>query len=184
MLKKILYNGLRVLGRVLVMRKILFIFLSLFCFAKFQVVEAKTVSIPILVSETTIGIEQKEERMNVFENFYYRLFEKDTKDFFDYVLLGIFIVGLLIVMVLQNTHYYTVMVPYESEKFLEEPNNENVIEEVTKVEEVQPVEEAKPQVEETKPIEVEEKTKVEEVVEEIYEDVKEKPKKAHPKKSE
>ena len=53
------------------------------------------------------NIEVVEER-NLFEEFYYRLFLKDTKDFYDYVMLGIFIVGLLIVMVFQNTHYYVV----------------------------------------------------------------------------
>lgn len=53
------------------------------------------------------NIEVVEER-NLFEEFYYRLFLKDTKDFYDYVMLGTFIVGLLIVMVFQNTHYYVV----------------------------------------------------------------------------
>lgn len=55
-----------------------------------------------------VEIVEKEEKLNLFENFYYRLFEKDTKDFFDYSLMGVFIVGLLIVMVLQNTHYTVV----------------------------------------------------------------------------
>lgn len=48
------------------------------------------------------------EGRNLFEEFYYRLFLKDTRDFYDYVMLGTFVVGLLIVMVLQNTHYYVV----------------------------------------------------------------------------
>lgn len=50
------------------------------------------------------------EERNLFEEFYYRLFLKDTRDFYDYVMLGTFIVGLLIVMVFQNTHYYVVKV--------------------------------------------------------------------------
>lgn len=49
-----------------------------------------------------------EEGRNLFEDFYYRLFIKETRDFYDYVMLGTFIVGLLIVMVFQNTHYYVV----------------------------------------------------------------------------
>ena len=48
------------------------------------------------------------EERNLFEDFYYRLFLKDTKDFYDYVMLGTFIVGLLIVMIFQNTHYYVI----------------------------------------------------------------------------
>ena len=48
------------------------------------------------------------EGRNLFEEFYYRLFLKDTRDFYDYVMLGTFVVGLLIVMVFQNTHYYVV----------------------------------------------------------------------------
>ena len=40
------------------------------------------------------------EGRNLFEEFYYRLFLKDTRDFYDYVMLVTFVVGLLIVMLL------------------------------------------------------------------------------------
>ena len=58
-------------------------------------------------SFNNLKLEVSESR-NLFEEFYYRLFLKDTRDFYDYVMLGTFIVGLLIVMVFQNTHYYVV----------------------------------------------------------------------------
>ena len=118
-LKKVLYNVSRVLGSVLVMKKIVFLWISLFCFLKVPIQEVQALSIPVLAAENTVQVE-REETMNIFENFYYRLFEKDTQDFFDYIILGIFVVGLLIVMVLQNTHYYMVMVPYESQELLDD----------------------------------------------------------------
>lgn len=67
------------------------------------------------------------EGRNLFEEFYYRLFLKDTRDFYDYVMLGTFVVGLLIVMVFQNTHYYVVKkieVPEEKPKY-DHRNNYN-----------------------------------------------------------
>ncbi len=106
------------------MKKIVWILFTIFCFMKAPVIDVEAQSfdssVPILVSSSTIEVEQKQEERNFLEEFYYRMFEKDTKDFFDYVLLGIFIVGLLIVMVLQNTHYYTVRKETPKEDWLEE----------------------------------------------------------------
>ena len=72
------------------------------------------ICIPISICAFTEDVVAQEdagetiESRNLFEEFYYRLFIKDTRDFYDYVMLGTFIVGLLIVMVFQNTHYYVV----------------------------------------------------------------------------
>ena len=99
------------------MRKIVYLLIGILLCMKLEAktVHAMEVSVPVLTSDTTETV----EKMNIFEEFYYRMFEKDTKkDFFDYVLLAIFIVGLLIVMVFQNTHY--VVVERANETILEE----------------------------------------------------------------
>ena len=84
------------------------------------------VSICALTEEVAVdeGYEVIEER-NIFEEFYYRLFLKDTRDFYDYIMLGTFIVGLLIVMIFQNTHYYTVKIEEEPPKRYNKPKYEN-----------------------------------------------------------
>ena len=84
------------------------------------------VCIPISICTFTESVEAVEqgteivEEKNLFEEFYYRLFIKDTRDFYDYVMLGTFIVGLLIVMIFQNTHYYTVKVEKPTVEMLKE----------------------------------------------------------------
>lgn len=74
------------------------------------------ISICALTEEVVVDEGNNEiiEDRNLFEEFYYRLVLKDTKDFYDYIMLGTFVVGLLIVMVFQNTHYYTVQVKEET----------------------------------------------------------------------
>lgn len=63
------------------------------------------------------------KKLSIFGALKYRLVEKDTKDFWDYVILIILIVGLLIVMVFQNTHYYIVKIP---EKETKKKKNNNI----------------------------------------------------------
>lgn len=96
------------------MKKIIYVLMISFLCMNFSVrrVQAVEVSVPVLAN--TVETETV-EKMNLFEEFYYRMFEKDTaRDFFDYILLTIFIVGLLIVMVFQNTHYVVVSTPKET----------------------------------------------------------------------
>jgi hypothetical protein len=80
------------------------------------------ISICVLTEDVEAIQQDKEivEEKNLFEEFYYRLFIKDTRDFYDYVMLGTFIVGLLIVMVFQNTHYYTVKVEKSTVEMVKE----------------------------------------------------------------
>lgn len=80
------------------------------------------ISICVLTEDVEASQQDKEivEEKNLFEEFYYRLFLKDTRDIYDYVMLGTFIVGLLIVMVFQNTHYYTVKVEKTTVEMLKE----------------------------------------------------------------
>lgn len=66
------------------------------------------ISICALTNEV-VQVETVTER-NPLEELYYRLVLKDTKDFYDYVIFGILCVGLVIIMIFQNTHYYTVTV--------------------------------------------------------------------------
>ena len=66
------------------------------------------------------------EKRNVFEELYYRIVLKDTRDFYDYVIFGILAIGLLIVMIFQNTHYYVVKVNKEEpKKHYNKPQYEN-----------------------------------------------------------
>ena len=64
--------------------------------------------------------EVTEKKMTFLEDLHYRIIYKDTKDFFDYVLLGSAIISLLIVMVFQNTHYVIVVKQVEEATILEE----------------------------------------------------------------
>ncbi len=66
------------------------------------------------------------KKRNIFEEFHYRVFLKDTRDFFDFILLGIFITGLLIVLVFKNTHYVVVQKSLEAKTFLETGNTYSV----------------------------------------------------------
>lgn len=90
-----------------------------------------TIIIPLSflsISEVeAIETEEVVVERNIFEDFYYRLVLKDTRDFYDYVMFGIFIIGMLIVLVLKNTHYYTVRIQKEEPLellLIEEPNKE------------------------------------------------------------
>lgn len=86
----------------------------------FQVISVQAQNIEtskVLQEEETSEVVEK--KMNLFEELHYRLFLKDTRDFFDYLLLAIFVVGLLIVLVFKNTHYVVVQKPLEAKTFLE-----------------------------------------------------------------
>lgn len=87
---------------------------------QFMPVQAESVDSKMMVEEQETG-EVVEKKMNVFEELHYRMFLKDTRDFFDYVLLAIFIVGLLIVLVFKNTHYVVVQKYATEQTFLESP---------------------------------------------------------------
>jgi len=83
--------------------------------------------LPVRAQEKVASIPQETEEVvkqkrNIFEEFHYRVFLKDTRDFFDFVLLGIFITGLLIVLVFKNTHYVVVQKSLEAKTFLETGN--------------------------------------------------------------
>ncbi len=142
-----MYNVYRVLGSVLVMKKLMYVFVGIFLCMNMVVipVEASTPQQLLTSSQT----EEKVEKRNLFEEFYYRLVLKDTRDFFDYVLLGILIVGLLIVMVFQNTHY--VVVKTSPSTFLEEEPVQIETIEVEKEETEEKVEENTPEKEKETP---------------------------------
>lgn len=85
-------------------------------------------------TETKIVDTKKEEtsknKRSILGELKYRLFEKDTRDLWDYLLLAIFVVGLLIVMVFMNTHYYIVKVPHEKEIAKLEDNDLVLVEKI------------------------------------------------------
>lgn len=116
------------------MRLKIFIVICMFWFSYFAPTIANALTPQILASETG-NVETK--KMNIIENLSYRLFEKDTRDAWDYLLLAILVVGLLIVMVFQNTRYYIVTKKEEpiSDLLLEE-NNLTLVEQITPVEKV------------------------------------------------
>ncbi len=97
------------------------------------------------VVETESKVEEK--KLNFFEDLHYRIIYKDTKDFFDWVLLGTAVVALLIVMVFQNTHYVIITKPLE-ENFLDSEKNYTI-------EEVEEIVEETPEIIETEEKEVE-----------------------------
>lgn len=90
------------------MKKLRNILLAFLLCISFQVIPVHAANVA-----NQSNVSAQEERTGIFEELHYRLFEKDTKDFFDYLLLAIFIIGLLIVMVFQNTHHYVVVRPKE-----------------------------------------------------------------------
>lgn len=99
------------------MQKLILVLLLVMSFQVLPVrAQEKVASIP---QETEEVVKQKR---NIFEEFHYRVFLKDTRDFFDFVLLGIFITGLLIVLVFKNTHYVVVQKSLEAKTFLETGN--------------------------------------------------------------
>ena len=87
------------------MRVKIFIVICIFWFSSVTPTMANALTPQILASETA---ELGSKKMNFLENLEYRLFEKETRDTWDYLLLAIFIVALLIVMVFQNTRYYVI----------------------------------------------------------------------------
>ncbi len=91
------------------MKKVIFIFAVLFLCLNVSTSPVHVGAVEMEETDSEIVVEEQKS-IGILEDLYYRLFEKDTKDFFDYVLLAIFIIGLLIVMVLQNTHRYTVTI--------------------------------------------------------------------------
>lgn len=83
------------------------------------------------MEKETSEVEQK--KLNFFEDLHYRIIYKDTKDFFDWVLLGTAVVALLIVIVFQNTHYVIITRPLE-ENFLDLKRNYTIEEVIEKQE--------------------------------------------------
>jgi len=72
--------------------------------------------------------ERMEERSGPISHLGYRLFEKSDRDVWDYILLTIFAIGLLIVMVFKNTKSY-VLSRAKDEVLLEE-NNLDLVESI------------------------------------------------------
>jgi hypothetical protein len=67
-------------------------------------------------TNTIVDDEKEEEtKFSILGAMKYRLFEKDTRDGWDYLLLATFAVGILIVLVYKNTHYYIVKIPKEKD---------------------------------------------------------------------
>ena len=85
---------------------------------------------PVMEKETS---EVDTKKLNFFEDLHYRIIYKDTKDFFDWVLLGTAVVALLIVIVFQNTHYVIITRPLE-ENFLDLKRNYTIEEVIEKQE--------------------------------------------------
>lgn len=112
------------------MKKIVLVFFLFLTFQIFPVSASESIE-QVTYQETEEVVTEK--RMNFFEELHYRIIYKDTKDFFDYVILGTAIVALLIVMVFQNTHYVIVTRPLEETIFQDEKSTytvEEVVEEV------------------------------------------------------
>ena len=89
--------------------------------------------LPVAIQAADTGY-NKDGNRNIFEDFYYRLVLKDSdeRDFYDYVLFASLNVGLLIVMIFQNTKTYIVMVPInnkDDKNDINKSNNKEVIKE-------------------------------------------------------
>lgn len=110
------------------------------CFIILNLVKVSALSPQILISHHSYDEETKtsiannkeekgiEKKRSILGELKYRLFEKDTRDLWDYLLLAIFVVGLLIVMVLMNTHYYVVKIPKEKKRYVLEENDLKLVE--------------------------------------------------------
>ncbi len=118
----------------MVIKKIINIILVFFLFLSFHgfsVYAESRVEQNVSLNENS----SNQVERNFFEELHYRIVLKDEpKDFFDYVIFATFVVGLLIVMVFQNTHYIIITKPLEEVEILKDENNYS-IEEVAEIKE-------------------------------------------------
>jgi len=100
-----------------------FIFILIVCLFYFIPIETNALNATIRYQTEDI-----EETSGPISHLRHMLFEKETRDAEDYILLAVFSVGLLIVIVMKNKKWYVPVWPKKN-KFLEE-NNINLIEEI------------------------------------------------------